>query len=418
MSTLKRKAMAQAGDGNKKTKQDGNIMSFFGGASNSSAKEPPTTPERKTAAAPLEAAGPKFDKEKWVATLTDEQKKLLQLEIDTLHESWLVHLKDEIVSKEFLDLKRFLEREYAAKKQIFPPKEDIYSWSRHTPFNAVRVVILGQDPYHNVNQAHGLAFSVRPPTPAPPSLRNMYICLAKDYPSFTPPPNKGGLLTPWAERGVLMLNACLTVRAHDANSHSNHGWERFTQKVIDLVATKRTRGVVFMAWGTPAGKRVVKVDGKKHLVLKSVHPSPLSASRGFFTCGHFRLANEWLEGRYGAQGRVDWALIEGTSVFAEDGTPKQKTPKGKEEEEEERRQIMNSPVKKAVEAVVKATVVGVNLNAVNPAAAAGTDVVTTAKRRSTRNQAAKEGNGENVEPEDLDDLDDEEWDNLLRERGL
>jgi uracil-DNA glycosylase len=180
--------------------------------------------------------------------------------------------------------------------------------SRYTPFNNVKVVILGQDPYHNVNQAHGLAFSVKPPTPAPPSLKNMYIALKKDYPDFEAPPRKGGLLTPWAERGVLMLNTCLTVRAHEANSHSNRGWERFTQKVIDLVATRRARGVVFLAWGTPASKRITKVDLKKHLVLKSVHPSPLSAARGFFDCGHFKKANEWLVTRYGEDGVVDWNL--------------------------------------------------------------------------------------------------------------
>lgn len=177
------------------------------------------------------------------------------------------------------------------------------------------MVILGQDPYHNVNQAHGLAFSVRPPTEAPPSLRNMYICLKNDYPSFAAPAKKGGLLTPWADRGVLMLNTCLTVRAREANSHANRGWERFTQRVIDLVAARRARGVVFVAWGTPAGKRVTKVDAARHLVLRSVHPSPLSAHRGFFECGHFRAANKWLVERYGAQGEIDWALTEGTSTL-------------------------------------------------------------------------------------------------------
>ncbi|KAK3335410.1 uracil-DNA glycosylase-like protein [Cercophora scortea] len=321
MSALKRKAAAQAGSDAKKTKQNGNIMSFFGAPK-------PTGPA--SAAAKSQAPEPaalKFDKAKWVASLTPEQRDLLKLEIDTLHDSWLAHLKDEITTKEFLDLKKFLDRETAAGKKWFPPKEDVYSWSRHTPFSAVKIVIVGQDPYHNVNQAHGLAFSVRAPTPAPPSLRNMYIGLKNDYPSFTPPPNKAGLLTAWADRGVLMLNTCLTVRAHEANSHSNRGWERFTQKVIDLVAAKRTRGVVFMAWGTPAGKRVQKVDTKRHLVLKAVHPSPLSASRGFFTCGHFKLANEWLATRYGEDGMVDWALIEGTSVF-------EKKDKKKEESEE------------------------------------------------------------------------------------
>lgn len=207
---------------------------------------------------------------------------------------------------------------------------DDYYRSRHTPFNDVKVVIVGQDPYHNVNQAHGMAFSVRPPTPAPPSLKNMYIALQKDYPAFVVPPGKTGHLIKWADRGVLMLNTCLTVRAHEANSHSNRGWERLTQKIIDLIAQKRTRGVVFMAWGTPAGKRVVKVDKQKHLVLQSVHPSPLSASRGFFHCGHFKKANEWLVSRYGADAEIDWALVDGNSTLAssaheeEDQTTEQK----------------------------------------------------------------------------------------------
>ncbi|KAL2270203.1 hypothetical protein VTJ83DRAFT_2387 [Remersonia thermophila] len=340
MSNLKRKAPAEAGAEAKKAKQ-GTLTSFFGAkpaagsgsSSSSSASEPPAI---------------KFDKAKWAATLTPEQRQLLQLEIDTLHESWLALLKDELVSKEFLELKRFLDRETKADRKWFPPKEDVYSWSRYTPFHSVRVVILGQDPYHNHNQAHGLAFSVRPPTPAPPSLKNMYTALQNDYPSFVVPPNRGGLLTPWAERGVLMLNTCLTVRAHEANSHSNRGWERFTQRVIDLVAQRRTRGVVFMAWGTPAGKRVQKVDAKRHLVLKSVHPSPLSAARGFFTCGHFRKANVWLEERYGPDGRVDWSLVPGRSIF--DVSP---PPEAEEEAAEGKGSGAKGEVVKKVEAVVK-----------------------------------------------------------------
>jgi uracil-DNA glycosylase len=136
----------------------------------------------------------------------------------------------------------------------------------------------------------------------------MYIALKNDYPSFKPPPKNGGLLTPWAEQGVLMLNTCLTVRAHEANSHANKGWERFTQKVIDTVAKVRGRGVVFLAWGTPAAKRVAKINKSKHLVLQSVHPSPLSAQRGFLTCGHFKKTNEWLAERYGVDGVIDWNL--------------------------------------------------------------------------------------------------------------
>lgn len=318
--SLKRKAESQALIEAKKPKANGSITSFFG---------PPKTVSSSTKVAgitteTIEPPQVKFDKEKWVANLTDEQKVLLKLEIETLHESWLSQLKDEVTSKDFLELKRFLKKELDSGKKIFPPMEDVYSWfvvlifqngqlltrfrSRHTPLNTVKAVILGQDPYHNFNQAHGMCFSVRPPTPAPPSLKNIYICLKKDYPSFRPPPNNGGLLTPWADRGVLLLNTCLTVRAHEANSHANRGWEKFTQKVIDTVAAKRTKGVVFLAWGTPAGKRVTKVDRKRHLVLSSVHPSPLSAARGFFDCGHFKKTNEWLRGRYGVEGEIDWDL--------------------------------------------------------------------------------------------------------------
>ncbi|KAK3334974.1 putative uracil DNA N-glycosylase [Neurospora tetraspora] len=386
MSTLKRKAgSSQPGSSDaKKPKQNGNIMSFFGapkpgGPLNSS----PTTTTRSTTtrsqsqsqlsngnnnsnSSASTSATPdpatvtsKFNKEKWVASLTAEQRDLLQLEIDTLDESWLAHLKSEIVTKEFLDLKRFLKKEWESGKTIFPPKEDIYSWSRHTPLPTVRTVILGQDPYHNHNQAHGLSFSVRPPTPAPPSLRNIFIGLTRDYPSsFTPPPAKGGLLTPWADRGVLLLNTCLTVRAHEANSHSNKGWERFTQRVIDLVNERQKRGVVFMAWGAPAGKRVSKVDEKRHLVLRSVHPSPLSAHRGFFEAGHFRRGNEWLESRYGRAGRVDWSLVEGRSVFDDEVVEeeKKKEVKGGEEEEDdefEGGEIFDEEGLKEVEAVVE-----------------------------------------------------------------
>jgi uracil-DNA glycosylase len=186
----------------------------------------------------------------------------------------------------------------------------------------------------------------------------MYIALKNDYPTFVPPANKAGLLTPWADRGVLMLNTCLTVRAHEANSHSNRGWERFTQKVIDLVAARRTKGVVFLAWGTPAGKRVLKVDGKRHLVLKSVHPSPLSASRGFFTCGHFKMANEWLAERYGVDGRVDWALVEGGSVLKAGGEEEEKKKVEDVKKEEGEDVKKEGSVVKKVEAVVKAAVVG------------------------------------------------------------
>ncbi|KAL4874181.1 hypothetical protein BDV12DRAFT_3478 [Aspergillus spectabilis] len=287
----------------KKAKANGSITSFFGAPKS---KTTATTTTRPAAPAPV---SPSFNKQKWVGTLTSEQKELLQLEIDTMDESWLAHLKDEIIKPEFLALKRFLQKEKQSGAKIFPPEEDIYSWSRHTPLHTVKVVVIGQDPYHNHNQAHGLAFSVRPPTPAPPSLVNIYTGIKNDYPSFRPPPNKGGLLIPWAERGVLLLNTCLTVRAHQAASHSNKGWERLTQKAIDVITRVRTRGVVFLAWGTPAGKRITGINRERHCILQSVHPSPLSAHRGFFNNQHFKKCNEWLAERYGSDGIIDWSLF-------------------------------------------------------------------------------------------------------------
>ncbi|KAL8829177.1 MAG: hypothetical protein Q9191_002154 [Dirinaria sp. TL-2023a] len=331
---LKRKAADIATSTSKKPKAQASLTSFFAAPkppsssplstksdakdddpkssppSSSSEAQPPSNITTVSTFSSLGAstATPKFDKQAWIEKLTPEQKDLLALEIHSMHDSWLAQLKEEILSKEFLDLKRFLKREREAGKTIFPPAEDVYSWSRHTPLHTVKAVILGQDPYHNINQAHGLCFSVRPPTPAPPSLKNMYIALKKDYPTFSPPPKNGGLLTPWADRGVLLLNTCLTVRAHEANSHAGKGWEKFTQKVIDVVARCRTRGVVFLAWGKPAEGRVKKVDRVRHCILTAVHPSPLSAARGFFDCGHFKKTNDWLTQRYGEEGVIDWDL--------------------------------------------------------------------------------------------------------------
>ena len=137
-----------------------------------------------------------------------------------------------------------------------------------------------------------------------------------NYPSFNPPPKRGGLLTPWAEQGILMINTCLTVQAHEANSHANKGWEPFTQAVINTVVKVRSRGVVFLAWGAPAQKRCAKITGGKHLVLKCAHPSGLSAHKGFFGCGHFKKANDWLEERYGKEGIINWDLNVQTPIKA------------------------------------------------------------------------------------------------------
>ncbi|KAH0556267.1 uracil DNA glycosylase, partial [Trichoglossum hirsutum] len=227
MSSLKRKATSPEASDPKKPKAviSSSITSFFSAPKSSSSGG-----GSKSSSFGGGAPAVKFDKKKWVEQLTPEQRDLLKLEIETLHESWLSHLKEEVVRSDFLDLKRFLKKEKEAGKRVFPPEEDIYAWSRYTPLHNVKAVILGQDPYHGPNQAHGLCFSVRAPTPAPPSLKNIYTALKKDYPSFQSPPKNGGNLIPWAESGVLLLNTCLTVRAHEANSHAGKGWERFTGK--------------------------------------------------------------------------------------------------------------------------------------------------------------------------------------------
>ena len=247
-----------------------------------------------------------WDKEKWVQSLDPETKELLTLEIDTLGSSWLEHLHQEITKPYFIKLKQFLKSQKEKKVQIFPPEKDIYSWSRLSAFSNVRVVILGQDPYHNVGQAHGLAFSVNPPTPPPPSLVNIYKELKSCYPETFIIPKHGSLLK-WANQGVLMLNACLTVEAHRPNSHANKGWEQFTEQVIKIIL-KNNKHVVLMAWGSPAGKRINQIQpGQQHLVLRSVHPSPLSASRGWFGTQHFIKANEWLQTK--DLEPIDWHLL-------------------------------------------------------------------------------------------------------------
>lgn len=270
-----------------------------------------------------------FDKNAWVASLTEEEKSLLALEINTIHVTWLAFLHKELTKPYFLDLKRFLKSQ--AGKAVFPPPGHIYSWSHFTPLPDVKCLILGQDPYHNVNQAHGLAFSVLEPTRPPPSLINIYKTLKIDFPDFDIPDYKlllkqgkpgGGNLTTWAKRGVLMLNACLTVEAHKANSHAGKGWEKFTEKVIET-AIKYARdeentGFVIMAWGLPAQKRVgafdklIKTSSSPFLVLRSVHPSPLLASRGFFESQVFKKCNDWLR-EQGLQ-PIDWSLVEGKRV--------------------------------------------------------------------------------------------------------
>ncbi|KAF9026673.1 uracil DNA glycosylase, partial [Haplosporangium bisporale] len=182
----------------------------------------------------------------------EELRELLQLEQDTVDATWLRALQAEFAKPYFLELKKFLKQEDTNRQQVFPPKEDIYSWSRFTPLPAVRVVILGQDPYHDDNQAHGLCFSVKKPVRPPPSLKNMFKLLETDIPGFVTPDH--GYLESWARQGVLMVNASMTVRAHQANSHKGKGWEKLLDTVVKTVNDQR-RNVVFLLWGKDAQNR-------------------------------------------------------------------------------------------------------------------------------------------------------------------
>lgn len=175
---------------------------------------------------------------------------------------------------------------------IYPPAQDIFNAFRYTEFNQVKAVIIGQDPYHNVGQAHGLAFSVQQGVEIPPSLKNIYKELASDIEGFQMPNH--GCLKKWADEGVLLLNTVLTVKAHLAHSHKDIGWETFTDKVIEVLNNHR-ENLVFLLWGNPAQKKGSKIDTSRHLVLKAAHPSPLSAHRGFFGCRHFSQTNQYLQ---------------------------------------------------------------------------------------------------------------------------
>ena len=208
-----------------------------------------------------------------------------------IEQSWKDALASEFDKEYFIKLTDFVRGEYLSGKRIFPDAKNIFNAFNLCPLDSVKVVIIGQDPYHEPGQAHGLCFSVLPPTPVPPSLVNIYKEIESDLgrKSVT-----NGDLTHWAQQGVLLLNATLTVRAHAAASHAGHGWEEFTDSVIRAVAKREN--IVYMLWGSYAQKKATFVDVNKNLVLKSAHPSPLSAYRGFFGNKHFSQANEYLVG--------------------------------------------------------------------------------------------------------------------------
>ncbi|KAH8831520.1 uracil-DNA glycosylase-like protein [Flagelloscypha sp. PMI_526] len=282
-----------------------------------------------------------FSMASFEASLTEEEQNLLALEIETFGKSWFKVLHPEFKKQYFISLKRFLWNlgvkgvDSPKQTKVYPPARHIYSWTA-TPLGKVRCVIIGQDPYHGPGQAHGMCFSVQRGTAIPPSLQNIYKEIRANYPEFVIP--KHGDLSVWAQNGVLLLNTCLTVNAHQAGSHQDKGWEQFTEAVINAVdkygganlpragggaATGVGQGVAILAWGAHAAKRVAKLDKKKHLILTSAHPSPLSVHRGFFGNKHFSLANEWLEQKYGPTGKVDWCNLEPKPVEDETPTPSQ-----------------------------------------------------------------------------------------------
>ena len=214
---------------------------------------------------------------------------------------WLEPLSAEFSKPYYKSLYEQVKKAYH-EGPVFPPADDIFNAFHYTPLSDVKVVIIGQDPYHNVGQAHGLCFSVQPGIDVPPSLQNIYKELQEDMGCYIP---NNGCLTKWAKEGVLLLNTVLTVRAHEANSHKGMGWETFTDAVIRIVDQKDDP-VVFLLWGAPAQKKAALLHNPNHLILKAPHPSPLSAYRGFFGCKHFSQCNEFLE----AHGKkpIDWQI--------------------------------------------------------------------------------------------------------------
>lgn len=214
---------------------------------------------------------------------------------------WLQPLQKEFKKPYYRKLYDTVKREYSTY-QVFPPADDIFNAFHLTPLSEVKVVILGQDPYHNVNQAHGLCFSVQPTVEIPPSLENIYKELHDDLGCKIP---NNGYLVKWAKQGVLLLNTVLTVRAHQANSHQNIGWEQFTDAVIEIL-DQQDRPMVFLLWGKPAQRKKTMLHNPNHLILEAPHPSPLSAYRGFFGCRHFSKTNQFLE-EHGLT-PIDWQI--------------------------------------------------------------------------------------------------------------
>lgn len=221
-----------------------------------------------------------------------------------LEESWKRVLEAEFEKEYMKNLRSFLQTQQEQNKLIYPSNSLIFNAFAHTPFDKIKVVIIGQDPYHGAHQAHGLSFSVQKGVSIPPSLQNIFKELKAEYSDFQIP--KHGDLSSWADQGVLLLNASLTVEASKPGSHQNQGWEQFTDQVIRTLSEQRT-GIVFLLWGKFAQAKAALIDQTKHQVLMAAHPSPFSAYNGFFGCNHFIKTNEYLK-KNGGKG-VDWRLM-------------------------------------------------------------------------------------------------------------
>ncbi|XP_020863575.1 uracil-DNA glycosylase isoform X2 [Phascolarctos cinereus] len=218
-------------------------------------------------------------------------------------ESWKQQLSAEFSKPYFIQLMGFVAEE-RKRHTVYPPPDQVFTWTQLCEIRDVKVVILGQDPYHGPNQAHGLCFSVQKPVPPPPSLENIYKELSTDIEGFVHPGH--GDLSGWARQGVLLLNAVLTVQAHQANSHKERGWEQFTDAVVSWL-NKNLNGLVFMLWGAYAQKKGLSIDRKRHHVLQTAHPSPFSVQRGFFGCRHFSKTNELL--KKSGKKPIDWKAL-------------------------------------------------------------------------------------------------------------
>lgn len=288
--------------GTKRTADDAGVTN--GSPQNKSSKTDETSPSANSSSKrPVSSLSPE-QRARMEANREEAQKKLAANRSPQFFgASWKKALGAEFTKEYFVKLSNFVKEE-RSRRTVYPPEKDVFTWTLQCEINEIKVVIIGQDPYHGPRQAHGLCFSVPPGVSIPPSLVNIYKELTSDIDGFQAP--KHGYLMGWAKQGVLLLNACLTVVASQANSHKDKGWEKFTDAVIKWINTNLS-GVVFLLWGSYAQKKGSFIDKKKHCVLKAVHPSPLSAHRGFLGCKHFSQANEYL--KKAGKKPIDWCNL-------------------------------------------------------------------------------------------------------------